>query len=271
MVYACAASLLPVFSSEDALATVTGWPSFSKPLCADHVVYRRDGQAEEVLCARSQAHLGHRIETGGRVSFCINAAALLPLPTTTTTGQLPRAARPIGAAELGASPAALSSVLSRGRALATARFCMGCFWAVQHLFERVPGVLATTAGHSDGCEALEVSFDPQHVSYADLCELFFASHDFTAFRAVGEKAATGRYRNEVHALDEEQASSAREVLAQAAQQHAGRVATRVLLRSRADFTSAPQDQQHYLRDTARRDCNKRPLHQLAAEPNKLQD
>ena len=53
------------------------------------------------------------------------------------------------------------------------------------------GVLSTTAGFIDGAEAVELKYDPQVVSYEELVELFFASHDPSAFRAVGEKGPGG--------------------------------------------------------------------------------
>ena len=68
---------LPVFSSADALDLTSGWPAFRRPLAPDHVLLKPDGDtAFECLCARSGAHLGHRVSED---YYCINAAALVVL------------------------------------------------------------------------------------------------------------------------------------------------------------------------------------------------
>ena len=72
-VFATALGSLPVFSSADALDLTSGWPAFRRPIAPDHVLLRPDG---EVLCARSGAHLGHRVSED---YYCINAAALVVL------------------------------------------------------------------------------------------------------------------------------------------------------------------------------------------------
>ena len=64
IVFCCAASGLPVFTSEDLVASTTGWPSFARPISEEHVIYRPDGGEREVLCAASRTHLGHAIAEG---------------------------------------------------------------------------------------------------------------------------------------------------------------------------------------------------------------
>ena len=251
IVFCCAASGLPVFASEDLVASTTGWPSFARPISEEHVIYRPDGGEREVLCAASRTHLGHAIAEGSRTRYCINAAAL-------TVNRIPR---PVASADV---PPSLENVLRR-RELSTARFAMGCYWHVQDLFSKVPGVLSTTAGFVNGAEAVELTYDPHVVGYEELVELFFASHDPSAFRAVGYKGPGGKYRCEIYALDDEQRATAEDVRSRVAD-----VATPVLSAD-APFDPAPAEEQDYYRRRRGDQPEKLPLAVLAALPVKLED
>jgi peptide methionine sulfoxide reductase msrA/msrB len=251
IVFCCAASGLPVFASEDLVASTTGWPSFERPISEDHVIYRPDGGEREVLCAASRTHLGHAIAEGARLRYCINAAAL-------TVNRIPR---PVASADV---PPSLENALRR-RELSTARFAMGCYWHVQDLFNKCPGVLSTTAGFVSGAEAVELTYDPHVVKYEELVELFFASHDPSAFRAVGEKGPGGKYRCEIYALDDDQRATAETVRARVVD-----VATPVLSAD-APFEPAPAEEQDYYRRRRGDQPEKRPLAALAAMPVKLED
>ncbi|WP_223685475.1 peptide-methionine (S)-S-oxide reductase MsrA, partial [Klebsiella aerogenes] len=65
-----------------------------------------------------------------------------------------------------------------------------CFWGVQELVRKLPGVISTRTGYTGGdvpnatypnhrghAEALEIIFDPEKISYRDLLEFFFQIHD----------------------------------------------------------------------------------------------
>lgn len=256
IVFCCAASGLPVFGSEDIVQSTTGWPSFERPIIEDHVVYRPDGGEREVLCAASRTHLGHAIAEGTKTRYCINVAAL-------TVNRIPR---PVASAVVDLPPS-LETALRR-RELSKARFAMGCYWHVQDLFNKCPGVLSTSAGFVDGLEAVELTYDPQVVGYDALVELFFSSHDPSPFRAAGEKGPGGKYRCEVHALNEEQRATAESVRARV--EEATAVATPVLSVD-APFEPAPDAEQHYYRLRRGDPPEKWPLAALAALPVKLED
>src|SRR5262245_13720554 len=74
----------------------------------------------------------------------------------------------------------------------------GCFWGMQDLIRRMPGILSTRVGYSGGdvpnatyrnhgthAEAIEITFDPARISYRDLLEFFFQIHDPTTQNRQG--------------------------------------------------------------------------------------
>ena len=81
----------------------------------------------------------------------------------------------------------------------TAILAGGCFWGMQDLIRKLPGVVSTRVGYSGGdvanatyrghgthAEAIEVVFDPQRLSYRALLELFFQIHDPTTRNRQGK-------------------------------------------------------------------------------------
>jgi peptide-methionine (S)-S-oxide reductase len=89
----------------------------------------------------------------------------------------------------------------------TAILAGGCFWGMQDLIRKRPGVMATRVGYSGGdvpyatyrnhgthAEAVEVVFDPTQFSYRELLELFFQIHDPTTKNAQGNDIGTS-YRS----------------------------------------------------------------------------
>src|SRR3984885_445537 len=104
------------------------------------------------------------------------------------------------------APAA-DSALAQTPGKQTAVFAGGCFWGTQSVFERVKGVLSTTAGYSGGtaftatydqvsqettghAESVKVVFDPSQVTYGQLLRIFFAVHDPTELNRQGPEPRT---------------------------------------------------------------------------------
>lgn len=103
---------------------------------------------------------------------------------------------------------------------ARAIFAGGCFWCMEHPFEQLPGVKSVISGYTGGAkkdpsykevssgstghaEAVEVTFDPQRVSYEKLLEVFWRNIDPTD--AGGQFVDRGRqYRSGIFTLNEEQ-------------------------------------------------------------------
>lgn len=94
-----------------------------------------------------------------------------------------------------------------------ATFGGGCFWCTEAIFDRVAGVLSVTSGYAGGesedptyreicsgttghAEVIQVRFDPTRVSYADLLEIFFKTHDPTTRNRQGADVGT-QYRSVV--------------------------------------------------------------------------
>ena len=81
--YNCAACALPLFSSADKFNSGSGWPSFSRPIEADHVTDKQDRShgmvRTESLCARCGGHLGHVFPDGPPPTgqrYCMNSVSL---------------------------------------------------------------------------------------------------------------------------------------------------------------------------------------------------
>jgi peptide-methionine (S)-S-oxide reductase len=101
----------------------------------------------------------------------------------------------------------------------------GCFWGMQDLVRRLPGVVATRVGYTGGdvpeptyrnhaghAEALEVTFDPEHLPFRDLLEFFFQVHDPTTLNRQGNDIGTS-YRSAIFFTTDEQREIAVDTIA----------------------------------------------------------
>ncbi len=107
-----------------------------------------------------------------------------------------------------------------------ATFGAGCFWGVEAAFRRTPGVLATAVGYAGGhkdnptykevctdrtghAEVVQVEFDPAQVSYEQLLEVFWNSHNPTQVNRQGPDVGT-QYRTVIFYHSDEQKAAAEE-------------------------------------------------------------
>src|SRR2546423_11697185 len=101
----------------------------------------------------------------------------------------------------------------------------GCFWGMQDLIRKRPGVLSTRVGYTGGdvanatyrnhgthAEAIEIGFDPEQTSYRDLLELFFQIHDPTTLNRQGNDVGTS-YRSAILYVDDSERRVAEETIA----------------------------------------------------------
>ena len=101
----------------------------------------------------------------------------------------------------------------------------GCFWGMQDLIRKRPGVLATRVGYTGGevanatyrnhgnhAEAIEILFDPARISYRELLEFFFQIHDPSTPNRQGNDRGPS-YRSAIYTTSPAQEAEAREVMA----------------------------------------------------------
>ena len=113
----------------------------------------------------------------------------------------------------------------------TAIFAGGCFWCVEAVFQDLIGVEKLESGYIGGhvpeptykqvcggdtghAEGLRVTFDPALLSYGDLLDIFFATHDPTQLNRQGNDIGT-QYRSAIFPLNEEQRSEAEAAIVRA--------------------------------------------------------
>ena len=134
----------------------------------------------------------------------------------------------------------------------------GCFWGVQDLIRKRPGVLSTRVGYTGGqnanatyrnhpghAEAIEINFDPTVVSFRDLLEFFFQVHDPTTADRQGNDVGTS-YRSAIFYTSDEQKQVAEDTIADvnASGLWPGRVVTEVT--AAGPFWEAEPEHQDYL-------------------------
>ena len=134
----------------------------------------------------------------------------------------------------------------------------GCFWGMQDLLRRYPGVVSTRVGYSGGevpnatyrnhgshAEAIEIIFDPQVISYRQILEFFFQVHDPTTLNRQGNDTGAS-YRSAIFYTKEEQKQIAQDTIAdvEASGLWPGKVVTEVV--PVGPFWQAEPEHQDYL-------------------------
>jgi peptide-methionine (S)-S-oxide reductase len=140
----------------------------------------------------------------------------------------------------------------------TAILAGGCFWGVQDLVRKMPGVLSTRVGYSGGdvanatyrnhgshAEAIEIVFDPATISFRKLLEFFFQIHDPSTENRQGNDKGTS-YRSAIYYTSEEQKAVAQDTIADvdASGLWPGKVVTEVA--PAGPFWQAEPEHQDYL-------------------------
>ena len=134
----------------------------------------------------------------------------------------------------------------------------GCFWGMQDLIRKMPGVLRTRVGYSGGdvpnatyrnhgthAEAIEIWFDPSQTSYRRLLEVFFQIHDPTTVNRQGNDIGMS-YRSAIYFCSDDQREMAVQTIAdvETSGKWPGKVVTEVA--PVGDFWEAEPEHQDYL-------------------------
>ena len=134
----------------------------------------------------------------------------------------------------------------------------GCFWGMQDLIRRLPGVVSTRVGYTGGdvpnatyrnhgthAEAIEIIFDPSKTTYRRLLEFFFQIHDPTTLNRQGNDRGTS-YRSAIYFTGDQQKAVALDTIAdvEASGLWPGKVVTEV--EPAGDFWEAEPEHQDYL-------------------------
>jgi peptide methionine sulfoxide reductase msrA/msrB len=208
-IYTCVCCGTELFDSTDKFNSRTGWPSFSGPVINNVVKYKSDKnygmQGVEVLCNVCDAHLGHVFPDGPLPSglrFCINSVSL--------------------------KKTELEEAVKNQELSETATLGSGCFWCTEAVFDELEGVIKVESGYAGGetkdptyrqicngdtghAEVVQVQFNPQIISYADILRVFFATHNPTSRNRQGADVGS-QYRSIILFHNEAQQQTANEII-----------------------------------------------------------
>ena len=149
-----------------------------------------------------------------------------------------------------------------------ATFGAGCFWGVEAAFRQLDGVTATRVGYAGGrtedpsyedvcshttghAEVVEVTYDPERISYDDLLQVFWRKHDPTQLNRQGWDVGD-QYRSAIFVHDEEQRAAAEASKQREQANHSGPVVTEIT--SAPTFYEAEDYHQQYLEKRGRATC-----------------
>ena len=251
-----------LFSSTDKFDSGSGWPSFTKPIDPSIVDYKEDKTAgmarTEVKSKNAQSHLGHVFDDGpgpDHKRFCINSASMRFIHARDLEKE--------GYAQYLSLFPAFQKKSAHAATTETVILAGGCFWGVQDLIRKIPGVIDTKVGYSGGtfknptyhdvkkgdtghAESVKVVFDPRKLSFESLLDQFFALHDPTTLNRQGNDVGAS-YRSAIFYENEKQKEIAEKKIKEwSAQGKWGKPITTQVIKA-SDFYLAEEEHQDYLK------------------------
>ena len=215
----------PLFSSTHKFDSGTGWPSFYRSLEDGNIVERIDRShlmnRVEVRSKQADSHLGHLFDDSPSPSglrYCINSASLRFVPVSKLEEQ-----------GLGSYLYLFESKPFSNEEIAV--LAGGCFWGMEGLIRKLPGVLDTEVGYAGGksksptyntvkggntghAESIWVQFDNSRLSYPELLDFFFTIHDPTTINRQGNDRGS-QYRSAIFAQSPRQLKQAKAAIEKA--------------------------------------------------------
>lgn len=202
--YACSCCGTLLFEGDEKFESGTGWPSFTQPSKENAVAYHKDSSFGmvriEALCNTCDAHLGHVFPDGPKPSglrYCMNALSLKKVKNNEKK----------------------------------AIFGGGCFWCTEAVFSELKGVQKVESGYTDGqidnptyreicsgltgyAEVIEVTYNPEEISYEDLLRIHLSTHNPTTLNRQGADVGT-QYRSIILYKNDTEKEIATKIIAEA--------------------------------------------------------